>query len=122
VLIYIHGGSFNFGFAKERAIPSLVAWSTEPLIGVSFNYRLGSLGFLPSRVTAKEGLLNLGLRDQSLLLEWVQGNISAFGGNPDDVTVMGFSAGAHSVSTRGHLSRSSCYKIVFFGDCFLHFT
>jgi hypothetical protein len=76
-----------------------VAWSPEPLIGVSFNYRLGALGFLPSKLTAKEGSLNLGLKDQSLLLEWVQENISAFGGDPDDVTVMGCSAGAHSVST-----------------------
>ena len=99
VLVCIHGGSFNFGYAKATGISSLVAWSPEPLIGVSFNYRLGALGFLPSKVTAKEGLLNLGLRDQSLLLEWVQENISAFGGNPDDVAVMGCSAGAHSVST-----------------------
>lgn len=98
VLVYIHGGAFNYGCGKDRAISSLVAWSPEPLIGVSFNYRLGALGFLPSKITAKEGLLNLGLKDQSLLLEWVQENISAFGGNPDDVTVMGFSAGAHSVS------------------------
>jgi acetylcholinesterase len=100
VLVYIHGGSFNYGYAKGAGISSLLAWSPEPLIGVSFNYRLGALGFLPSKVTAKEGLLNLGLKDQSLLLEWVQENISAFGGNPDDVTIMGSSAGAHSVSTR----------------------
>src|SRR6202022_3538107 len=100
VLVYIHGGSFNFGYAKAAGVSSLVACSPEPLIGVSFNYRLGPLGFLPSKGTAKEGLLNLGLKDQSLLLEWVQENISAFGGNPDDVTLMGCSTGAHSVSTR----------------------
>jgi acetylcholinesterase len=103
VLVYIHGGSFNYGYAKPSGISSLVAWSPEPLIGVSFNYRLGALGFLPSKVTAMEGLLNLGLKDQSLMLEWVQENISAFGGNPDDVTVMGSSAGAHAVSTRRNL-------------------
>jgi carboxylesterase type B len=100
VLVYIHGGAFNFGHAKGTEISSLVAWSVEPIIGVSFNYRIGALGFLPSKVTAREGLLNLGLKDQSLLLEWVQENIGAFDGNKDNVTVMGSSAGAHSVSFR----------------------
>jgi len=109
VLVYIHGGSFNYGYAKASGISSLVAWSLEPLIGVSFNYRLGALGFLPSKVTEKEGLLNLGLKDQSLLLEWVQENISAFGGNPDDVTVMGCSAGAHSVSTLRNFFETSFF-------------
>lgn len=76
---------------------SMLSWSPEPFIAVSFNYRLGALGFLPSSVSAKEGILNLGLRDQTLLLEWVQHNIEAFGGNPRDVTLAGLSAGAHSV-------------------------
>jgi acetylcholinesterase len=98
VLIHIHGGSFNFGFGHNRAIDNMVGWSSEPFIGVSFNYRLGAFGFLPSNLTAGEGLLNVGLKDQALLFEWVQHNIAAFGGNPNDVTIMGSSAGAHSVS------------------------
>lgn len=97
VLIYIHGGSFSFGFGSDRDINSMVGWSSEPFIGVSFNYRLGALGFLPSNLTAREGLLNIGLRDQDLLFQWVQTNIAAFEGNPKDVTIMGVSAGAHSV-------------------------
>jgi acetylcholinesterase len=97
VLVSIYGGSFNFGFAQTRQISNMVAWSTEPFIGLSFNYRVGALGFLPSNLTAKEGLLNAGLKDQALLLEWVQENIAEFGGDPDDVTLMGSSAGAHSV-------------------------
>lgn len=76
---------------------SMVAWSESPFIGVSFGYRLGALGFLPSRLTKKEGVLNLGLRDQISLLEWVQENISKFGGDPGNVTLFGLSAGAHSV-------------------------
>jgi carboxylesterase type B len=52
----------------------------------------------PSAATAKEGSLNLGLRDQILMFEWVQANIEAFGGDPDNVTLIGLSAGAHSVS------------------------
>jgi hypothetical protein len=97
VLIHIHGGSFNFGFGHSRDIANMVGWSSEPFIGISFNYRLGAFGFLPSSLTAGEGLLNVGLKDQALLLEWVQENIAAFGGNHSDVTIMGSSAGAHSV-------------------------
>jgi len=97
VLVHVFGGSFNFGFAQTRGIPNMVAYSAEPFIGVSFNYRVGALGFLPSNQTAKEGLLNVGLKDQALLLQWVQEDIAAFAGNPDDVTLMGSSAGAHSV-------------------------
>ncbi len=97
VLISIHGGAYNFGAGKDRQVENMVAWSVEPMIGISFNYRLGAFGFLPSKLTAKEGLLNLGLRDQRLLFEWVQENIGAFGGDPDNVTIMGGSAGAHSV-------------------------
>lgn len=58
---------------------------------------VGALGFLPSTVTAEEDVLNLGLRDQILLFQWVQENIEAFGGNPSQVTLFGLSAGAHSV-------------------------
>jgi len=104
VLVHVHGGAFNTGFGSNRQISNLVAWSAEPFIGISFNYRIGALGFLPSRLTAEEGLLNLGLKDQALLFEWVQENIAAFGGNPDDVTLMGVSAGAHSVCFSSFLS------------------
>ena len=97
VLVHIYGGSFNFGFAQTRQISNMVSWSTEPFIGLSFNYRVGALGFLPSNLTAKDGLCNAGLKDQALLLEWVKENIAEFGGDPDDVTLMGSSAGAHSV-------------------------
>ncbi len=79
---------------------SMVAWSEQPFVAVSFNYRIGALGFLPSSLTAREGVLNLGLRDQILLFEWVQENISSFGGDKNDVTLIGLSAGAHSVSAR----------------------
>jgi acetylcholinesterase len=98
VLVYFHGGSFNFGAGHYRSIDSMVAWSDRPFIGISFNYRLGAFGFLSSKLAKNEGALNLGLRDQSLLLQWVQDNISAFDGNLNDVTIMGSSAGAHSVS------------------------
>ena len=98
VVVYIHGGSFNFGYAGDRAIHNMIAWSSEPIIGITFNYRLGALGFLPSKLTAELGLLNVGLKDQIALLQWVQENISSFGGDPNNITLMGLSAGAHSVS------------------------
>ncbi|KAH8687241.1 carboxylesterase [Tricladium varicosporioides] len=97
VLVYFHGGAFNSGFGANRQISSFVAWSSKPMIGISFNYRIGALGFLPSKLAQKEGLLNIGLKDQELLLVWVKENIAAFGGDPDNVTIMGSSAGAHSV-------------------------
>ncbi|CAD6442494.1 d5e8ad5e-9d0d-4fc9-a118-99f81d94b888 [Sclerotinia trifoliorum] len=97
VLIHVHGGAFNFGYADDREIQSLVGWSKQPLIAITFEYRLGALGFLPSKLMADEGALNLGLKDQKLLFEWVQKYVSSFGGDPDNVTVMGPSAGAHSI-------------------------
>lgn len=97
VLVYFHGGAFNRGFAAMHDTASMLAHSEEPFIALSFNYRIGALGFLNSPVTEREGLLNLGLHDQKLLLEWVQQNIESFGGNPDDVTLAGLSAGAHSI-------------------------
>lgn len=98
VIIYVHGGGFNSGSGQERNMQSFVSWSETPLIGMSFNYRVGALGFLPSGLTAKEGLLNLGLKDQQALFQWVQNNAADFGGDPNNVTIMGLSAGAHSVS------------------------
>ncbi|KAL4783901.1 Alpha/Beta hydrolase protein [Aspergillus varians] len=97
VAIYIHGGAFNRGSAATHKTASMVAWSQEPFVAVSFGYRIGALGFLPSSVSKKEGLLNLGLRDQVFLFQWVQENIAHFGGNPGEVTLFGLSAGAHSI-------------------------
>lgn len=97
VIVYVHGGGFNGGVGTERNMASFVSWSKEPLIAINFNYRVGALGFLPSAVAAREGLLNLGLKDQQLLFAWVKDNVAEFGGDPDNVTVMGLSAGAHSV-------------------------
>lgn len=76
----------------------MLAFSEEPYIAVSMQYRIGVFGGLNTELTAKEGLLNLGLKDMYVALEWVQENIEAFGGDPNDVTIMGLSAAAHGVS------------------------
>lgn len=59
--------------------------------------RLGALGFLAGSAVKDHGQANAGLHDQVLLLEWVQANIAAFGGDPERVTIIGFSSGGHSV-------------------------
>ncbi len=97
VAIYVHGGAFNGGLGIERNMASFVGYAEDDIIGVNFNYRVGALGFLPSELTAREGILNLGLRDQQALFQWVQDNIAEFGGDKNNVTIMGLSAGAHSV-------------------------
>ncbi|KAI1494377.1 putative extracellular lipase [Biscogniauxia mediterranea] len=97
VAIYFHGGAFNRGNAAMHDTASMVGWSAEPFIAVSFGYRIGALGFLPSSLSAKEGALNIGLKDQILLMEWVQENIDKFGGDKNNVTIFGLSAGAHSI-------------------------
>ncbi|OOF90941.1 hypothetical protein ASPCADRAFT_177925 [Aspergillus carbonarius ITEM 5010] len=98
VAVYVHGGAYNRGTASMHNTASMVGWSDEPFVAVSFNYRIGALGFLPSTLTAKEGILNLGLHDQVLLLQWVQDNIEQFNGDPSQVTLIGLSAGAHSIA------------------------
>ncbi|PYH86843.1 carboxylesterase, partial [Aspergillus uvarum CBS 121591] len=98
VAVYVHGGAYNRGTASMHNTASMVGWADEPFVAVSFNYRIGALGFLPSTTTAHEGILNLGLHDQLLLFQWVQDNIASFGGDPSQVTLIGLSAGAHSIA------------------------
>ncbi|KAI7484608.1 alpha/beta-hydrolase [Hortaea werneckii] len=97
VMLYLHGGAFNRGTACMHDDASMLSWSEKPYIAISCNYRIGALGFLNCSLTAKEGVLNLGLHDQRLVLEWVQENVGAFGGDPANVTLVGLSAGAHSI-------------------------
>lgn len=97
-MVYIHGGAFNRGNSSMQNTASMVAWSEDPFIAVSFNYRVGALGFLPSTKSAEEGILNLGFQDQRFFLQWVQDNIHSFGGDKNNITLMGLSAGAISVS------------------------
>ncbi|OHF03144.1 carboxylesterase [Colletotrichum orchidophilum] len=109
VAVMIPGGAFNRGAARMHNTPSMLAWSEEPWIGVSMQYRIGVAGGMNSALTKKEGLLNLGLKDMYVALEWVQKNIAAFGGDPDNVTIMGLSAAAHGVfptylSVESHLA------------------
>lgn len=97
VLVWLHGGAFVGGSARHFDGPTFVARSQEPIIVVTVQYRLGVLGSFPSKLFEEEGLLNLGIRDQRMLLEFMQRYLPNFGGDPDRVTLGGQSAGAHSV-------------------------
>ena len=98
VLVYIHGGGFTGGCGHEKHFDGPV-WPAKGVIGVTLNYRLGPMGFacLPQLQEEAGYTGNYGLYDQMCALQWVRDNIASFGGDPDNVTVMGQSAGAMSV-------------------------
>ena len=98
VLFYIHGGGFTGGCGHEKHFDGPV-WPTKGVIGVTINYRLGPLGFacLPELKEESGHSGNYGLYDQLAALKWVRNNIEAFGGDVDNITIMGQSAGAMSV-------------------------
>jgi len=94
VIVYIHGGSFNYGSGVNYQPDALVTRGN--VVAVTINYRLGPFGFLAHPdLGADAG--NLGLADQQAALRWVRDNIATFGGNPHNVTIMGQSAGGYSV-------------------------
>ncbi|KAF2705063.1 acetylcholinesterase [Pleomassaria siparia CBS 279.74] len=97
VLVWVHGGAFYAGSYNSFDGAAFAASSKEPIVVVTFHYRLNSIGFLASPLFEDEGLLNLGLRDQHLFLQFVQRYIGEFGGDKDAVTLGGRSAGGHSV-------------------------
>lgn len=105
VLVFVHGGGFLVGTATDALASEDVDWfnidgrflaAEQGLVVVTMNYRLAAFGFLAG-VAGLEG--NQGLLDQQLALRWVRDNIAAFGGDPDNVTLMGESAGGTSVAT-----------------------
>lgn len=97
VLVFLHGGSFVSGSHRSFDGALFVAKSTQPLMVITAQYRLGALGSLPGIFMEEEGLLNFGLRDQKLMLEFVQKYVENFGGDANKVTLGGLSAGGHSV-------------------------
>jgi len=100
VMVWIHGGSLTSGAGSETLYDGS-ALARRGLLVVSINYRLGVLGYLAHpglSAESPDGVSgNYGLLDQIEALRWVQRNISVFGGNPENVTIAGESAGALSV-------------------------
>jgi para-nitrobenzyl esterase len=101
VMFYIHGGNMQYGSAV-MPIYNGEALSRQGVVLVVINYRLGYMGRFGhpalTREQSDEPLINYGVFDQIAALEWVQRNIAAFGGNPDNVTIFGHSAGGVSVN------------------------
>ena len=99
VMVWIHGGALSVGESDDYLPRKLV--QQGHLIVVTVNYRLGALGFLAHPALTAESpdhiSGNYGIMDQQFALKWVQRNIAAFGGDPQNVTIFGESAGGLSV-------------------------
>lgn len=101
VMVWVHGGAYIFGAASQPLYDGRVLATRGDVVVVTLNYRMGAFGFLdfsgfdgPERFDS-----NLGLRDVLRALEWVRDNIAGFGGDPQNVTLFGESAGAGIVTT-----------------------
>ncbi|WP_047758283.1 carboxylesterase family protein, partial [Geobacillus sp. ZGt-1] len=97
VLVWIHGGAFLFGSGSSPWYDGTALAKHGDVVVVTINYRMNVFGFLHlgdsfGEAYAQAG--NLGILDQVAALRWVKENIAAFGGDPDNVTIFGESAGA----------------------------
>ena len=93
VIVWIHGGAFVWGSSSD--IGPRFVMESQDVVFVTFNYRLGALGWLSLEDETLRG--NQGLSDQRAALKWVKENIASFGGDPAQVTLGGESAGGMSV-------------------------
>ncbi len=96
VMVWIHGGGFRTGTGSSPMYDGATLSRRGDVVIVTINYRLGPVGFL---FAEELGGANFGLLDQVAALRWVQEEIRAFGGDPDNVTIFGESAGGKSVET-----------------------
>ncbi|QNN65244.1 carboxylesterase family protein [Sphingomonas rhizophila] len=100
VLVWIHGGALVTGYSHEPIYDAVRIAKQGGIVVVSINYRLGILGYLAHPELSAENAAgisgNYGLQDQIAALQWVKRNIGAFGGDSDNVTIAGESAGALS--------------------------
>ncbi len=101
VMVWIYGGGFVAGAASEPRQDG-ESLCKKGVVVVSMNYRMGVFGFFAhpelTRESGHEASGNYGLMDQAAALQWVKKNVAAFGGDPDNVTIFGESAGSFSVS------------------------
>ncbi len=94
VMVFIHGGAFVLGTGNGPLYDG-TNFAKKGVVLVTLNYRLGIEGFLKIKGVPT----NLGIRDQIAALRWVKNNIAGFGGDPDNITIFGESAGGMSVGT-----------------------
>ena len=114
VMFWIHGGAFATGTIFSTLYEASYIAYLGDVIVVTVNYRLGPFGFLYSDDESSGSPGNQGLHDQILALKWVQDNIEYFGGNPNDVTIFGESAGSISVGALylSPLAKSSFHRAI----------
>ncbi|WP_407666126.1 carboxylesterase/lipase family protein [Microbulbifer bruguierae] len=100
VMVWIHGGAFYLGSGCQPLYDGRALAASGRAIVVTLNYRLGALGFLRLQdISDIPASGNEGILDQTCALRWVQENIAAFGGDPQNITLFGESAGAMSIAT-----------------------
>jgi len=103
VAMWIHGGGYREGFAFEPEMDGGEDWASRGVILVTVTYRLGVIGFLSHPLLSAESPHNVsgnyGLLDQVAALKWIKKNIKQFGGDPNNITIFGQSAGAGSVQS-----------------------
>lgn len=99
VMVWIYGGAFVSGDAALDLYDGARLSVAENIIVVTFNYRINALGFLDFSSVLPGAESNVGLRDQVLALKWIYENIEAFGGDRENITIFGQSAGGFSVTT-----------------------
>ena len=99
VIVYIHGGAFIGGGSNDPVYDGANISKRGDIVFASINYRIGMLGFLYLEDFGAEfkGSGSNGIRDQVMALRWIKNNIARFGGDPENITIMGESAGAQSV-------------------------
>ena len=107
VMVWIHGGSYVWGAGDAPVTDPTALVLEQNVVVVSVTYRLGLFGFLGDGVSRPA---NLGLLDQFAAFRWVRRNIAAFGGDPDNVTAFGQSAGADAIA---HLMISAPHERLF---------
>ncbi|KAK9875469.1 hypothetical protein WA026_007861 [Henosepilachna vigintioctopunctata] len=113
VMVWIHGGGFTRG-SNSSKLNGPGYLMTEDVILVTINYRLGVLGFICLEDEHLGVTGNAGLKDQVMALKWVRENIISFGGDPNNVTVFGQSAGGASVHflTLSPLAKGLFHKVI----------
>lgn len=102
VIAFFHGGAFVTGSSQHTMYDAHALAQRGDVVVVSFNYRLGAIGYADLGALGEASFdadANNGLRDQIAALQWIREHIEAFGGDPENVTLLGQSAGAMSVST-----------------------
>ncbi len=100
VAMWIHGGAYDHGWGYEKEMDG-EAWAQHDVILVTINYRVGIFGFMAHPLLSAEDANgvsgNYGTYDQIAALKWIKNNIAQFGGDPDNITIFGQSAGAGSI-------------------------